>query len=79
MNAVLCGLLVSSAAHADVLSGTRTITLGNAQGERIVIGQITFTPQADGKSRFRIVLDEKLGEYFLAMRPFRCLTGPKQR
>jgi hypothetical protein len=25
------------------------------------------------------VLDEKLGEYFLAMRPFRCLTGPKQR
>lgn len=79
MNAALCSLLVSTAAHADVLSGTRTITLGNAQGERIVIGQITFTPEADGKSRFRIVLDEKLGEYFLAMRPFRCLTGPKQR
>jgi hypothetical protein len=79
MNAAWFSLLVSTAAHADVLTGTRTITLGNAQGERIVIGQITFTPEADGKSRFKIVLDEKLGEYFLAMRPFRCLTGPKQR
>jgi hypothetical protein len=79
MNAALCSLLVSTAAHADALTGTRTITLGNSQGERIVIGQITFTPEAGGKSRFRIVLDEKLGEFFLAMRPFRCLSGPKQR
>jgi hypothetical protein len=53
MNAALCSLLVSTAAHADVLTGTRTITLGNAEGERIVIGQVTFTPEADGKSRFR--------------------------
>lgn len=79
MNAALCSLLVSTAAHADVLSGTRTITLGNAQGERIVIGQVIFTPEAGGTSRFKVILDAKLEEYFLAMRPFRCLTGPTQR
>jgi hypothetical protein len=76
--AMFCAL-VPAGAQADVLSGKRSIALSNADGERIVIGEVTFTPEPDGRSRFRIVLDEKLGEYFLAMRPFRCLTGPKQR
>jgi hypothetical protein len=76
--AMLC-LVYGSAAQAGVLSGSRTITLSNDQGERVAIGRVVFTPEADGRARFRIVLDDKLEEFFLAMRPFRCLTGATQR
>ncbi len=76
--ALLC-VLQGASAQADLPDGTRTITLSNAQGERVVIGQVVFTPEAGGLSRFRVVLDDKLEEYFLAMRPFRCLIGTRQR
>lgn len=71
--------MLSTAALADALSGGKSIVLGNAQGERVAIGKVEFTPQGDGRSRFKVTLDDKLEEYFLAMRPFRCLTGPTQR
>jgi hypothetical protein len=82
--AALCCVLngamaASETAPGAALTGTRSIVLGNAEGERVAIGQVIFTPEAGGKSRFRVVLDAKLEEYFLAMRPFRCLTGTRQR
>ena len=76
---LLSGILLSLGSLAADLSGSRGIWLSNAEGERQRIGIITFTPEAAGRTRFRIVMAETLEEYFLAMRPFRCLTGPRQR
>ena len=79
----LCLLLAMVAAPlaplAAELSGTRGIWLGNAEGERHRVGTVEFTPVGDGKVRFKVTMAESLEEYFLAMRPFRCLTGPRQR
>lgn len=61
------------------MTGTKKIVLSNAQGEREVIGTIAFDKAVNGKTPFKIEIDPKLGEYFLAMRPFRCLSGEKQR
>jgi hypothetical protein len=79
----LSALLVSGAARAQNLVGKKTITLSDAIGgggnETIVIGTVTFTPAPEGKTQFKVELDSaKFGEYFLAMRPFKCVTGPRQ-
>jgi len=76
---LLCAMLASLPGIAAELSGSRGIWLGNAEGERQRIGTIVLTPESAGRTRFRIVMAESLEEYFLAMRPFRCLTGPRQR
>ena len=76
---VAMALAAPVAAWAQALAGTRAIVLSNAGGERVQVGQVVFTPRGDGRSAFAVVLDAKLEEYFLAMRPFRCLTGPSQR
>jgi hypothetical protein len=77
---VALGLIVATGAGAQDLGGRKRISLGNAEGERLVIGHVVFTPVATGRYRFELVLDDaRFGEYFLAMRPFKCLTGPAQR
>ena len=79
----LCLLLAmagtSLATCAAELSGSRGIWLGNAEGEKHRVGTVEFVPVGDGKVRFKVTMAESLEEYFLAMRPFRCLTGPRQR
>lgn len=82
VSSLLSGTLLSLAAAATMaadLSGSRGIWLSNAEGERQRIGTIVFTPETAGRTRFSIAMAETLEEYFLAMRPFRCLTGPRQR
>ena len=76
---LLLGILLSLGSLAADLSGSRGIWLSNAAGERQRIGTILFTPESAGRTKFRIAMAETLEEYFLAMRPFRCLTGPRQR
>jgi hypothetical protein len=76
---LLYGGILSLAGLAAELSGTRGIWLSNAEGERQRIGTVVFTPAGGGQTRFRVTMEESLEEYFLAMRPFRCLTGPRQR
>lgn len=73
------GCFLSLTSLAADLTGTRGIWLSNADGEKHRVGTIVFTPAEAGKTRFKITMEESLGEYFLAMRPFRCLTGPTQR
>ena len=73
---LVCLLLPAQAAE---LSGLKTIRLSNPAGEQQEIGKILFTPLPSGRSSFKITLAPDLEEYFLAMRPFRCLTGPQQR
>ena len=76
---LLFGCFLSLGSLAAELTGTRGIWLSNADGEKHRIGTIVFTPAEAGKTRFKITMEETLEEYFLAMRPFRCLTGPLQR
>ncbi len=71
--------MLSLACLAASPTGTKGIWLSNAGGERHRIGTVVFTPAEAGKTQFKITMDEKLQEYFLAMRPFRCLVGPTQR
>lgn len=76
--ALICASL-SAPVFAAALSGERQIVLSNAAGERHVIGRVRFTDAGDGRSSFELVMADSLQDYFLAMRPFRCLTGPVQR
>lgn len=76
---LFCGCLLPLAGFGEELSGSRGIWLGNAEGERQRIGTVVFTPAGAGQTRFKVTMDDSLEEYFLAMRPFRCLTGPRQR
>ena len=76
MLACLCS---APSAHAAPLAGKRAIVLSNAAGERHTIGHVTFTDAGNGKSAFKVTMAENMEEYFLAMRPFLCLTGPVQR
>lgn len=79
--AVLAGVLaLALPLQAAELSGTRQIVLSNAQGERIPIATVAFEPAGAGRWRFTLHLDEsRFGEHFLAMRPFKCLTGARQQ
>jgi hypothetical protein len=75
----LSGSVLSLVCLGAELAGARGIWLSNGDGQKHRIGTIEFAPAAAGKTRFKITMEEKLEEYFLAMRPFRCLTGPLQR
>ncbi len=66
-------------ASAATLTGERKIILSNAAGERHQIGLVHFADAGNGRSRFEVVMGDTMQEYFLAMRPFSCLTGPVQR
>lgn len=68
-----------ASALANPLAGEKSVLLSNAGGEKVRIGSVTFEPGANGRAKFAFRLDEsRFGEYFLAMRPFRCLTGGAQ-
>lgn len=64
---------------AGPLSGERKIVLSNAAGERHVIGSVQFSEAGNGLSGFEVRMNESMQDYFLAMRPFLCLTGDVQR
>ncbi len=76
---VACVCLLPLLAASASLDGKRQIILSNAAGERHVIGEIEFAEAGAGKHSFSIEMNASMGDYFLAMRPFRCLTGPQQR
>lgn len=71
-------VLWAGLAHGGPLSGTKQVWLTNSQEERVEFGKVIFTPQPDGSARFKLEITGNLGEYFLAMRPFRCLVGQKE-
>ena len=75
----LACLYMTATAQAAALTGKRAIVLSNAAGERHTIGHVTFTDAGNGKSAFKVTMADNMQEYFLAMRPFLCLTGPVQR
>lgn len=67
-------------AIAAPLVGDRTVWLSALNGERVRIASVHFVPLEGGRSRFVLHLDGAgFGDFFLAMRPVRCLTGPREQ
>lgn len=80
MRVLLCLVaLTSVSAHAsEPLQGVKKLVLHDGANERFEIGSVNFEPVAAG-TRFAVTLNaERFGEYFLAMRPFKCLVGARQ-
>ena len=71
-----CG---SASAQTAALAGTKTIWLTNAQGEKVQWGTVVFEPPVAGRQKFAVNPSAELKEHFLAMRPFKCLAGPRQQ
>lgn len=58
------------------LTGKKAIVATAADGTRISLGAVHFTPAADGSFAFKIALDAtRFSDYFLSMREFKCLPG----
>ncbi len=71
--------LPAAALATGPLTGEKGVWLSNTVGERVRVGTVRFTAASGNRTAFRFQLDEtRFGEYFLAMRPFRCLAGPAQ-
>jgi hypothetical protein len=76
----LAGMLLAAvpSSAADIASGSHSIVLVTASGEKLEIGAVTFTPDGDG-AKFDVTLaSPDFQEHFLSMRPFQCLTGEKE-
>lgn len=75
----LCGLACVALlplAQAWDLSGTKTISAVTRDKVSIVLGTVTFTPQADGSSRVALHMDHaRFTDHFLSMKEFKCLEG----
>jgi hypothetical protein len=58
------------------LSGNHNVVLHSRDGQRVVLGSVTFTPAEEGRTRFAIKLDQApFKDYFLSMKEFKCLDG----
>jgi hypothetical protein len=67
---------VAGGTCAQALEGSRQVVMHASDGSRLLIGQVQFTPQGDGSSRFALKLDHTgFTDHFLSMREFKCLPG----
>ncbi|MGB0467420.1 MAG: hypothetical protein ACPGF7_07830 [Pontibacterium sp.] len=74
---MITGLLASLLA-APAMADSRHLVLSGAGGESLTLGVVTIQPEGE-MYRAEIKLDEsKFGDYFLSMRPFKCLESEKQ-
>lgn len=76
------GICLAGSAQAQdpPLTGRKVITLSNAAGEQVRLGHVDFEARPNGRTGFAVTLDaSRFEERFLAMRPFKCMTGPTQR
>jgi hypothetical protein len=75
---LLCSpfLLAAALAAAGPLDGTKRVQLHARDGGSVEIGQVVFTPRADGRSTFALKIDtSRFTDHFLSMREFKCLPG----
>ncbi|BBB30907.1 hypothetical protein [Neptunomonas japonica] len=62
---------------AAALQGVKSVSLLDKNGQRTVIGSITFTQKEDG-SEYQLTLErEQFRDYFLSMKEMKCLEGPE--
>ena len=73
---ILCLSLAFEGAAASPLTGTKDLRLLDRDGNAVVIGTVTFAQDGDVTTYEIDWKLDKFGEYFLSMRPFKCLEGP---
>lgn len=57
-------------------TGTRTVSAVTADGQRLPIASLQFSPAADGRATFALRWHgEAFSDHFLSMREFKCLAG----
>lgn len=73
---LLALLLLSPVASAWELSGTKTLSAVTREQTLIPIGQVVFTPGANGTTAFTLTMDHgRFNDHFLSMKEFKCLEG----
>ena len=71
----LVAIAAAGPACAFEPSGTKRVVVQMHDGKDVQVGTVTFTPEGDGAS-YRLDVDTKpFKEFFLSMRPFKCLDG----
>jgi hypothetical protein len=57
-------------------AGTKSVKLHAKDGSSVEIGQVVFTPRADGRVGFTWKAEtSRFADHFLSMREFKCLPG----
>ena len=75
----LAGVGLVASAQAWELAGTKTITAHTNDQQRLVLGSVSFQPQADGSTRFVVEMAHQgFRDHFLSMKEFKCLEGPTE-
>jgi hypothetical protein len=77
--AVTAATAPGHALAAFEFNGTKSIVAVTADGGRISIGTVQFTPAEGGASTFKVALKTEIfTDYFLSMREFKCLPSAKE-
>lgn len=77
--AIALATLVAGTVTAQPLQGNPTLRLHARDGTAVVLGQVQFTPQADGRSTFQLKLDHAaFKDFFLSMKEFKCVVAPAE-
>ncbi len=70
--------LTFAAQTALALEGPKTVFLVDANGDRVAVADIEFSP-ADHGATYEIAMREApFADHFLSMRPFKCLEGAEK-
>lgn len=75
----LASVGLAASAPAWELAGAKTITAHTNDQQRLVLGSVSFQPQADGSTRFVVEMAHQgFRDHFLSMKEFKCLEGPTE-
>ena len=75
----VAALLFATAALAADFPDNATIYLVDSKEVETRIGEVSFTPVADGSTAVSVTMDHSVfSEHFLSMRPFRCLEDESE-
>ena len=69
-------LIGAGPVHALELSGTKAVVAIAADGSRVELGSVRFSPKPGGEASFELTMErEPFTDHFLSMREFKCLPG----
>ena len=70
---------MAAAVDENGLGKNAEISLISQAGDSMIVGHVDFTKAGEGENTsYEVRIDDsKFGNYFLNMRPFKCLQGPK--
>jgi hypothetical protein len=71
-----CAGLAPSLSFAWQMDGVKAVVAHTRDKQHVTIGTVTFAPQPDGASTFKLEIDHsKFTDYFLSMKEFKCLPS----